>query len=106
MSFSSSGFGSSRRLRAPSAGSHSSPRLIPGCSDSVDGISNANSEVNYGSFRGHQEGHSTTLSPAIASGQREPTRSSVHLSYRGALGMAALFSITYPAVDSVYSSNR
>jgi SulP family sulfate permease len=86
MSFSSSGFGSGRRGRAPSSGSHSSPRLIPRSADSVDGTSNATSDVNYGSFRGHQEGQSSTLSPAIASGQREPTRSSVHLSYRGGLG--------------------
>lgn len=83
MSFSSSGLGSSRRLRAPSAGSHSSPQRIPGSSDSVDGTSNATSDVNYGSFRAHQEGQSSMLSPPIASGQREPTRSSVHLSYRG-----------------------
>ncbi|KAN0117391.1 sulfate transporter family protein-like protein [Hyaloscypha variabilis] len=85
MSFSSSGFGSSRRLRAPSTGSHSSPQLIPGCSDSVDGTSNATSDGAYGSFRAHQDGQNSTLSPAIASGQREPTRSSVHLSYRGGL---------------------
>ena len=95
MSFSSSGFGSARGLRAPSAGSHSSPRLIPGSSDLIDGRSNAASELNYGSFRAYQEGQNSILSPAIASGQREPTRSSVHLSYRGSTGKAAVSPDTF-----------
>ena len=106
MSFSSSGFGSSRRLRAPSTGSHSSPQLIPGCSDSVDGTSNATSDGAYGSFRAHQDGQNSTLSPAIASGQREPTRSSVHLSYRGGLGMIAVSSKMLLCIDYLHNPCR
>lgn len=78
-----SGFGSSRRLRAPSFGSHTSPRVIPGSSDSQDGASSSiHADTNYGSLRGNQGIHGS-----LSSNHREPTRSSVHLSYRGALGM-------------------
>ncbi|OWP01809.1 sulfate transporter family protein [Marssonina coronariae] len=41
MSLPTSGFVSSRRLRAPSVGSHSSPKRIPDASDADDGTSNA-----------------------------------------------------------------
>lgn len=37
--------------------------------------------TNFGSFRGRPE--ASALNPSTASAQREPTRSSVHLSYRG-----------------------
>ncbi|KAH6719167.1 sulfate transporter family protein-like protein [Leptodontidium sp. MPI-SDFR-AT-0119] len=80
---SQSAFGSARRMRAPSVSSHSSPRLIPGSSEhSGDGAS----DLNYGSFRGRpdtQASQVSALNAATASGHREPTRSSVHLSYRG-----------------------
>lgn len=83
MSLPPSAFGS--RRRAPSLSSHSSPRHIPGSSDSMDGTSTT-SEANYGSFRGRPEIPSA-LHPSTASAHREPTRSSVHLSYRGPIGM-------------------
>jgi SulP family sulfate permease len=82
MSIPSGGLGSSRSYRALSVGSHSSPRLIPGSCDSIDDASNTTQDLNYGSFRGRRENQTTN-----ASGHREPTRSSVHLSYRGPLGM-------------------
>ena len=72
-----------------SVGSHSSPRLIPvaGTADGQEGMSAAgilDANLGYGSFRpgtgGAQDGQVST------GGQREPTRSSVHLSYRGAVG--------------------
>lgn len=43
--------------------------------------------MNYGSFRGQSEtlaSQTSAINSSTASGQREPTRSSVHLSYRGA----------------------
>lgn len=87
MSLPSSRVGTFRRFRTPSMASHSSPRLIPGSSDSVDGTSNATEDVNYGSFRGTSEIQNFVTNPSVGPGQREPTRSFVHLSYRGALGM-------------------
>ncbi|TVY94402.1 Uncharacterized protein LAWI1_G000153 [Lachnellula willkommii] len=76
-----SGFGSNRRLRAPSFESHTSPRVIPGSSDSQDGASSSmHADTNYGSLRGNQGIHGS-----LSSNHREPTRSSVHLSYRGSL---------------------
>ncbi|TVY82802.1 Uncharacterized protein LSUE1_G003124 [Lachnellula suecica] len=80
MSLPSTAFGSGRRLRAPSVGSHSSPRIIPGSSDQ-DSNSIAPSDANYGSFRGNQEIQGSV--PNTSTNHREPTRSSVHLSYRG-----------------------
>lgn len=77
----------SRWLRAPSMTSDSSPRSIPGTSDSVDGASNTISDFNYGSFRGSEERNSTD-NAVIDAGQREPTRSFISLSYRGAPGRA------------------
>jgi len=77
MSLPTSGFGSSRRFRAPSEGSHSSPRLIPSTSDPGDGNSDL---LNYGSQRGRSNSQASFPHPSTA---REPTRSSVHLSYRG-----------------------
>ncbi|KAL2067367.1 hypothetical protein VTL71DRAFT_1792 [Oculimacula yallundae] len=92
---SQSGYGSTRRMRAPSIGSHSSPRLIPGSSEhSGDGAS----DMNYDSIRGQQDTQASQLSAlnaATASGHREPTRSSVHLSYRG--GPPAHIDNTYSA---------
>lgn len=67
--------------------SHTSPRLIPGASDSLDGTSSATEEINYGSFRAPSEAQNSVINPSMAAGQREPTRSFVHLSYRGSLGM-------------------
>ncbi|KAH8663149.1 sulfate transporter family protein-like protein [Tricladium varicosporioides] len=76
----------SRRFRAPSASSHSNPRLIPGGSeDAASSTSDAIYGSNYGSFRGFQESQPNPLNPSNASGHREPTRSSVHLSYQGSL---------------------
>jgi SulP family sulfate permease len=66
--------------------SNASPRNIPGAPDSVDGSSNAISDFNYGSFRGSEE-HSSTGNPVNPAGQREPTRSFIALSYRGAPGV-------------------
>ena len=78
-----SGYGTTRKLGAPSSGSNSSPRLIPSPSGSDDDTSNYTADENYGSYRVQ---HAQSVSASIASsGQREPTRSSVHLSYRGAL---------------------
>jgi hypothetical protein len=75
----SHGFGSFRRLRAASSSSPSSPRVIPGSSDSQEPWANAPADSNY-------DVHASNNNPA-ASGQREPTRSSVHLlSYRGPSG--------------------
>ncbi|KAI9050993.1 hypothetical protein LZ554_005103 [Drepanopeziza brunnea f. sp. 'monogermtubi'] len=81
MSLPTSGFVSSRRLRAPSVGSHSSPRLIPGSLDAGDGGSDGG--MNYGSFRGRPEMYTSGINSSMTSDYREPTRSSVHLSYRG-----------------------
>ncbi|KAE8453806.1 hypothetical protein EG329_009318 [Mollisiaceae sp. DMI_Dod_QoI] len=78
MSLSASAIGSGRR--APSLGSHSSPRRIPGSSDSMDGTSTT-SDANYGSFRGRSEVQASALHPASASAQREPTRSSMPSTY-------------------------
>ncbi|TVY46136.1 Uncharacterized protein LSUB1_G000015 [Lachnellula subtilissima] len=75
-----SGFGSNRRRRVPSFGSYTGARVIPGSSDSQDGASNVTSDTTYGSLRGNQGIHGS-----LSSSHREPTRSSVHLSYRGAL---------------------
>ena len=106
MSLPSSVFSPSRRQRASSPTSHSSPRLIPSSTDSADGASNAASDVNYGSFRGRPEPHSFAISQALASGQREPTRSSVHLSYRGGLGMIAVSSKMLLCIDYLHSPCR
>lgn len=83
MSLPTSGLGSPRKLRAPSIGSRSSPRLIPGTFDAGDGGSDA--APNYGSFRGRRDSQASQagLNALTASYQREPTRSSVHLSYHG-----------------------
>ncbi|KAF4636953.1 hypothetical protein G7Y89_g1131 [Cudoniella acicularis] len=83
----------SRRLRAPSASSHSSPRGIPSTTDSQDAMSNA-SDANYGSFRAYHESQPIPLNPSNASSHREPTRSSVHLSYQGALGKSASMGVS------------
>ncbi|KAI6713428.1 hypothetical protein JHW43_004030 [Diplocarpon mali] len=83
MSLPTSGFVSSRRLRAPSVGSHSSPKRIPDASDADDGTSNAG--LDYGSCRGRQEtpaSHASAISSSLAS-NRDPTRSSVHFLHRG-----------------------
>lgn len=85
----SAAFGS--RRRTPSLGSHSSPQRIPGSSDSNMESSFASDNygsTNYGSFRGRPE--ISALNPSAASAQREPTRSSVHLSYRGPQGTSTL----------------
>ena len=67
--------------------SQTSPRLIPGATGSLDDSSSAAEEVNYGSFLANSETQNFVIAPSIASGQREPTRSFVHLSYRGSLGV-------------------
>ncbi|CZT01608.1 related to sulfate transporter [Rhynchosporium agropyri] len=91
---SQSALGSGRRMRAPSASSHSSPRLIPGSFGiSGDGAS----DVEYNASQGHPDAQASQVSglnPATAS-YREPTRSSVHLSYRG--GNPTLADNTYTA---------
>jgi len=77
-----------RRFRAASLASQASqtsPRLIPGSFASVDATSNATEDVSYGSLRGTSDTHHSAISPSVASGHREPTRSYVHLPYRGAL---------------------
>jgi SulP family sulfate permease len=79
---SSQGFGTFRKLRAASTSSHSSPRVIPGSSDSQDTWTHAAADSNY-------DVHASNSNPAVSS-QREPTRSSVHLrSYRGPSGTHA-----------------
>jgi SulP family sulfate permease len=72
--------------RRTSMASHSSPRFIPGASDSIDGTSSATSDANFGSFRGYSDIQNSAINSGTASGQREPTRSFIHHSYRGALG--------------------
>jgi len=78
-----------RRLRAASMASHSSPRVIPDSSrDSLDG----SSELSHGSLRGLSDLRNYSLiSPANASGMREPTRSFVHRSFVGAQGMLTIY---------------
>lgn len=85
MSLPASAFGPSRLPRSSSMASHSSPRHIPGSSDSHDGTSVTTSDVNYGSFRAHSDAQSLAGNTSNASVPREPTRSFVHLSYRGSL---------------------
>jgi SulP family sulfate permease len=52
----------------------------------MDGTSTT-SEANYGSFRGRPEVQSSSALHSATASHREPTRSSVHLSYRGPIGM-------------------
>lgn len=79
MTLTSTGFGSSRLRRVPSLGSNSSPSRVLGSSDSQDNASSAPSDANYGPVPNPVHIPSTTSNP------REPTRSSVHLSYQGPL---------------------
>lgn len=93
MSHPPSGAGTFRRLRSSSMASHSSPRLIPCSSASADGTCNATDDVSTSSFQVASETQISAISPAAASGQREPTRSFIHLSYRGALGIQIIFTV-------------
>ncbi|KAH8808201.1 sulfate transporter family protein-like protein [Xylogone sp. PMI_703] len=80
MSLPSPGLGAANRQpRAASNQSRSSPRSIPGSFDSQRRPSNEAPESINGSFRGRQSFSSPLLHPSVASGQREPTRSSLHL---------------------------
>src|ERR1700709_616388 len=106
MSHSSPAIGPYRRFRTSSTASHSSPRLIPGSPDSPDGVSNTTSDVNYGSFRGHSEAQTLAMNPSNASGPREPTRSFVHLSYRGSLGMQPEEISIFQVLTILYSTCR
>ncbi|APA06325.1 hypothetical protein sscle_01g010950 [Sclerotinia sclerotiorum 1980 UF-70] len=82
MSFPSPASGPTRR-RGDSVSSYSSPRLIPRASPTQDGVSNMPSDVNHGSFRGQSTQQNTTANITGTSHQYQPTRSFVHLSYRG-----------------------
>ncbi|KAF7912990.1 uncharacterized protein EAF01_002011 [Botrytis porri] len=82
MSFPSPAAAPSRR-RGDSASSFSSPRLIPHASPSQDGLSNMPSDMNHGSFRGQSAQQNSHTNTSGASHQYQPTRSFVHLSYRG-----------------------
>ncbi|TAQ88320.1 hypothetical protein B7494_g3343 [Chlorociboria aeruginascens] len=84
MSLPSSGYGTIRQ-GSSSAASHSSPRYIPGSSESQDGASATTSDLNYGSFRGQNDPANPAYHISTVHGQREPTRSFVQLSYRGHL---------------------
>lgn len=87
----SGGFPKSRGFRAPSFGSHTSPRPIPQSGrESADNTSNAPSE-NYDSVRSHSEHPPHSLS------HRDPARSSVHLQYRGPIG-SLLYASRYDPV--------
>ena len=80
MSLPNTGYGTVRKLRQASIGSGSSPRLIPRSSDSYqDGL--ANPLLNVVPTAGRERANSIS-----SVGSREPTRSSVHLSYRGSHG--------------------
>lgn len=83
---SQSGFTFGRRRRASSIASHTShsdPRLIPNPGSS-EYLGDGGSEMNYGSVRGRPDNQVSAINaPPASSSHREPTRSSVHLSYRG-----------------------
>ncbi|KAB8291127.1 hypothetical protein EYC80_009815 [Monilinia laxa] len=82
MSFPPSSPGPPRR-RGDSMSSYTSPRLIPRSSGSQDGVSNAPLDLNQGSFRGQPAHPNSTSNTTGTSHQYQPTRSFVHLSYRG-----------------------
>ncbi|KAI9644648.1 hypothetical protein NHQ30_006672 [Ciborinia camelliae] len=83
MSFPSPAPGTPRR-RGDSVSSHTSPRLIPNSSGSQDGASsNMPSDLNHGSLRGQSAQQTSTSNTLGTSHQYQPTRSFVHLSYRG-----------------------
>lgn len=82
MSLPTSGYGTVRRLRQSSVGSASSPRLIPRSSDHFD----AASSPFINPVTTPHQGRERALSITSLGSQREPTRSSVHLSYRGTHG--------------------
>ncbi|QSZ29858.1 hypothetical protein DSL72_004376 [Monilinia vaccinii-corymbosi] len=82
MSFPPSSPGPPRR-RGGSVSSYTSPRLIPRSSASQDGVSNAPLDLNYGSLRSPFAHQNLTSNTSGTSHQYQPTRSFVHLSYRG-----------------------
>lgn len=82
MSFPSPASAPTRR-RGDSVSSYSSPRLIPHASASQDGLSNMPSDLNHGSFRGQSTQQNSHSNTSGAAHQYQPTRSFVHLSYRG-----------------------
>lgn len=82
MSLPNTGYGTVRRLRQSSIGSGSSPRLIPRSSDVYqDAVSSP--LLGLVPTPGRERANSIS-----SVGSREPTRSSVHLSYRGSHGMS------------------
>lgn len=86
MSFPSPAPGPARR-RGDSVSSYTSPpRLISRSPGSPDGVSNMPSDSNHGSLRGQPTQHNSASNTSGASHQYQPTRSFVHLSYRGDLG--------------------
>ncbi|RDL41955.1 cAMP-binding protein [Venustampulla echinocandica] len=84
MSLPSHGWGSTRRGRAASSASRSSAPPMTGSPDSHSALDNASSSIRYGSFNDHHESQRPAPNPVTPNSYREPTRSSIHLSYRGA----------------------